>query len=97
MSLSSTQTPQFNTRTTPFQHPKSISSTPKLLQFNSPFNSIHSSVFGEAFFGVELRGALNGRDFGVEIIVSGVELRGTLNKKPLIELLRWAIFLTLKG
>ena len=54
-------TPHFHTRTTPFQHPKSVSSTPK------PFSSTHPSVKDTPqfniplglFFGVELRGVLN--------------------------------------
>ena len=39
--------PQFNTRTTPFQNPKSLSSTPKTLQFNTKihqFQIINPSV-----------------------------------------------------
>ena len=35
--LSSTH--RFSTRTTPFQHPKSLNSTPKTHQFNTPFSS----------------------------------------------------------
>ena len=36
--------PQFNTKITPFQHPKSLSSTPKTPQFNTPLSSTSRSV-----------------------------------------------------
>ena len=36
--------PQLNTRVTPFQHPKSLISTPQTPQFNTSLNSTHPSV-----------------------------------------------------
>ena len=65
--LSYTQTPQFNTRTTPFQHPKSVSSTsptaqPPSVQHSSQFHNPslkHKKSFRSTywwFFGVGLRG-----------------------------------------
>ena len=81
--LSSTH--RFHTRTTPFQHPKSLSSTPKTPQFNTKTASVQHRYI-ELFF---LRGVLNWGVFSVEL--RGVWNWGVFDKK-LRGLLNWGVY-----
>ena len=89
-------THRFHTRTTPFQHTKSLSSTTKTPQFNTPLSYFLSEGCVELRgFWCETKGVLNWGVFNVELTgcveLSGfwcgtegcVELRGLLN---------WGIF-----
>ena len=69
--LSSTR--RFHTRTTPFQHPKSLSSTPKSPQFHTKNFFVWGVSWTEGF-SVRNWGCVELREFGVELRC--VELKG---------------------